>query len=230
MARTSLSLNAASILLAATLAGCASTGEIARAEEAAPPVDLSYDGLMPGSTVNWMDVGGGYDSRFMNIVVARGPDFTIFFDPDYEEFAFEGEDPAAAYGVEFSGIVYYTCSEETLPDAAEREAIAGLKEMATGEVLDLPGLDISVIVGKDSQSNINGLGDVSLRKYVVFWGGEEAAETETVSVAKEYDTTVKVEWAEGPPQVVVGVAMTETAKPLSLHHASALGSCAALVE
>jgi hypothetical protein len=166
----------------------------------------------------------------MNIVVARGPDFTIFYDPDYAEYALEDEDPAAAYGVEYSGIVYYTCSEDPLPDAAEREAIASLKEMAPGEVLDLPGLGVSVTVGKDGQSNINGLGDISLRKYVVYWGGEEAAESETVSVAKEYDTTVKVEWAEGPPSVVVGVAMTEAAKPLSLHHASALGNCAALVE
>ncbi len=230
MARTLFSLTVASILLAATLAGCASTGEVARAEEPEAPVDLSYGGLMPGTTVNWMDVGGGYDSRFMNIVVARGPDFTIFYDPDYAEYALEDEDPAAAYGVEYSGIVYYTCSEDPLPDAAEREAIASLKEMAPGEVLDLPGLGVSVTVGKDGQSNINGLGDISLRKYVVYWGGEEAAESETVSVAKEYDTTVKVEWAEGPPSVVVGVAMTEAAKPLSLHHASALGNCAALVE
>ena len=220
-------LAAASLLLAAALGGCESTGEPVSFQE---PIDLSYGGLMPGSTVNWMEVGGGYDSRFMNIVVARGPDFTIFFDPDYAEFALEDEDPSAAYGVEYSGIVYYACDEDTLPDAAQREAIAGLRDMSKGEVLDLPGLEMSIMVGKESQSNINGLGDVTLRRYTVNWGGEEAAESETVSVAEEYDVTVKVEWAEGPPSVVVGVAQTETAKPLSLHHASALGNCAALVE
>lgn len=217
---------AAGFCFAAMLSGCASTGGDAVADE---PVDLSYGGLMPGSIVNWIEVGGGFDSAYMNIAVARGPDYTIFFDPEWAEYAMEGEDVSAAYGVEFSGAVYFTCDED-MPSAADREAMASLKDMEKGDVVVLPDLGLQIDVGKESQSNINGLGDITLRDYNIHWNEEEGAETEYVSVAEEFDFTVKVTWSEGPPSVVAGVSLTEAAKPLSLRHASSLGTCATLIE
>ncbi|MCI4644928.1 MAG: hypothetical protein MRY64_09115 [Hyphomonadaceae bacterium] len=222
---------AASALFAVALSGCANTetGVDVVAQPAEQPADPAFGGLMPGTTLNWIDVDGGFDSGFMNVVVARGPDYTIFFDPEWAEYALDDEDPAAAYGVEYSGILYYGC-DEALPGNDDREKIASLKEMSAGEVLELPDLGVSVKVGKESQSNINGLGDITVREYDIHWGGEEAAESELVSVAEEFDVTVKVVWSEGPPSVVAGVALTSAPKPLSLRHASALGNCAALVD
>ena len=183
--------------------------------------------LVPGSVISWTTPGTGVGGNFTNIVIATGPDFTIFYDPESADYDRE-EDDIFEYGVEFSGIVYFGC-DDILPTQEERAQIATLKHMEAGAVVTLDPSGLIVKVGKRSTSYINGLGDVDLRDYEISYDGD--TDIELATSAENIPLTVKSEWIgqDSDMSVVVGVSVAKKAKPLSLRHSSGLGFCSGLL-
>ena len=202
---------------------------IAIAAPALPAAGQDIPDVEAGVSLFWVSHYDGYDSSYRERIVAADEDWAI-----YQLLADDGISESDEVGPDdfyalFSGIDYRDCSEDAMPDQAERGRLAALFPLKEGSTMEDTTYTGSPVIRIGASEDFFLMGEtVSANKVVFdFPEDDEEREDETVFVLTDKPYTVALDWGESGRDRVTLIAQSDETQDVP--SPDMLGNCAALL-
>ena len=202
---------------------------IAIAAPALPAAGQGIPDVEAGVSLFWVSHYEGYDSSYRERIVAAEEDWAIYQLLEDDRLSESDEVVPDDLYVLFSGIDYRSCSEDEMPDEAERGRLAALFPLTEGSVMEETTYTGSPVIRVGAREDFFLMGEtVSANKVVFdFPDDDEEHEDEIVFVLSDKPYTVALDWGEtGKDRVTLIAQSDETPEAPS---PDTLGNCAALL-
>lgn len=201
---------------------------IAIAAPALPAAGQGIPDVEAGVSLFWVSHYDGMDSSYRERIVAAGEDWAIYQLLE-DEGLYEGDEVGPDFYALFSGIDYRSCSEDQMPDEAERGRLAALFPLTEGSVMEETTYTGSPVIRVGAREDFFLMGEtVSANKVVFdFPEDDEEHEDEIVFVLSDKPYTVALDWGETGKDRVTLIAQSD--ETLEAPSPDTLGNCAALL-
>ncbi|RIJ23299.1 hypothetical protein D1224_03215 [Henriciella barbarensis] len=202
---------------------------IAIAAPALPAAGQDVPDVEAGVSLFWVSHYDGYDSSYRERIVAAGDDWAIYQLLEDERLSESDEVGPDDFYALFSGIDYRGCSEDEMPDQAERGRLAALFPLTEGGVMEETTFSGGPVIRIGAREDFFLMGEsVSVNKVVFDYPeDDEAHEDETMFVLTEKPYTVGLDWGESGKDRVTLIAQSNEIQDVP--SPEMLGNCAALL-
>ena len=201
---------------------------LAIAAPALPAAGQGIPDVEAGVSLFWVSHYEGYDSSYRERIVAAEEDWAIYQLLEDERLSESDEVGPYDFYVLFSGIDYRSCSDDEMPDEAERGRLAALFPLTEGSVMEETTYTGSPVIRVGAREDFFLMGETVSANEVVFDYPEDAEhEDEIVFVLSDKPYTVALDWGEIGKDRVTLIAQSDDT--LEAPSPDMLGKCAALL-